>query len=112
MKSYASALLIGGVVLVGSLITGCAKTTDPARVQCGNDYSCLSDMAFKYRQQAEQLSTLAQRYEIEAAAMNGENGEAAKQRRDRAQAYWSEAKQADELAHEYRRQLPHNMMSY
>ena len=112
MKSYASIILIGGVMLVGSLITGCAKTTDPARVQCGNDYSCLSDMAFKYRQQAAQLSTLAQRYEIEAAAMTGENAQAAKQRREQAQAYWSEAQQADDLAHEYRRQLPHNVTSY
>jgi hypothetical protein len=63
-------------------------------------------MAFKYRQQAEQLSTLAQRYELEAAAMTGQDAD---QRRDRAQAYWSEAQQADELAQEYRRQLPHNM---
>jgi hypothetical protein len=52
------------------------------------------------------LSTLAQRYELEAAAVAGED---ANQRRDRAQAYWSEARQADELAQEYRRQLPHNM---
>jgi hypothetical protein len=93
-------------ILAGTLTAGCATTTDQTARQCGSDYSCLSDMAFKYRQQAEQLSTLAQRYELEAAAVAGED---ANQRRDRAQAYWSEARQADELAQKYRRQLPHNM---
>ena len=66
-------------------------------------------MAFKYRQQADQLSALAERYEIEAGAMTGQDAEAAKHRHDLALAYWSEAQQADELAQEYRRQLPHNM---
>jgi hypothetical protein len=103
-------MLASSFVLVGTLFTGCATTTDQSRIQCGNDYSCLSDMAFKYRQQAEQLSALAQRYEIEAAAMTGQNAEAVKHQRDLAQAYRSEAKQADELAQEYRRQLPHNMV--
>lgn len=93
-------------VLIGSLITGCATTTDQATTQCGNDYSCLSDMAFKYRQQAQRLSTLAERYELEAQAMTGED---AKQRHAHAQAYWSEAQQADQLAQDYRRQLPHNL---
>lgn len=101
-------MLAGGSLLIATLFTACATTgTDQTTKQCGSDYSCLSDMAFKYRQQAEQFSTLAQRYELEAAAMTGED---ANQRRDRAQAYWSEARQADELAQEYRRQLPHNMV--
>ena len=95
-------------VLIGALTTGCGTTkTDQTTRQCGSDYSCLSDMAIKYRQQADQLSTLAQRYELEAAAMTGPD---AKQRHERAQAYWSEAQQADELAQQYRRQLPHNMV--
>ena len=93
-------------ILIGTITMGCASTTDQATKQCGSDYSCLSNMAFKYRQQADQLSTLAQRYELESAAMTGQD---AKQRHDKAQAYWSEAQQADELAQEYRKQLPHNM---
>lgn len=96
-------------VLVGTFITGCATPTDQATRQCGSDYSCLSDMAFKYHQQADQASALAQRYELEAQAMKGHDAEAAKQRHARAQAYWSEAKQADELARDYRSQLPHNV---
>ena len=95
-------------VVIGTLTTSCATmNSDQTTAQCGSDYSCLTEMAFKYRQQADQLSALAQRYELEAAAMTGED---AKQQHQRAQAYWSEAQQADQLAQEYRRQLPHNMV--
>jgi hypothetical protein len=95
-------------VVIATLNTGCATMeSDHSTRQCGSDYSCLSQMAVKYRQQANQLSTLAQRYEVEAAAMTGED---AQQQHQRAQAYWSEAQQADALAQEYRRQLPHNMV--
>ena len=103
-------ILTSGCVLVGILITACATTNDQSRVQCGNDYTCLSDNAFKYRQQAEQLNTLAQRYEIEAAAMTGQNTDDMKHHRDLAKTYRLEAQQADDLAQEYRRQLPHNMV--
>jgi hypothetical protein len=95
-------------ILVAALTTACATTkTDETATQCGSDYSCLSNMAFKYRQQAEHLTALAQRYELEAAAMTEQD---ATRQRQRAQAYWSEAREADELAQEYRRQLPHNMV--
>jgi|ERR1043165_8573999 hypothetical protein len=95
-------------VLIGFLSTGCATTkTDQTTSECGSDYSCVRDMAFKYRQQADRLSMLAERYEVEAAAMTGQD---AKQQRDRAQAFRLEAQQANEQAQEYRRQLPHNMV--
>jgi hypothetical protein len=96
------------VVLLGTLITGCAATSDQSRIQCGNDYACLSDNAFKYHQQAERLSALAQRYELEAA-MAGQDAEALTHQRNLAQTYRAEATEADQLAQEYRRQLPHNM---
>jgi uncharacterized protein YxeA len=102
-------MLTSILVLVGTVITGCATMTDQSRAQCANDYTCLSDNAFKYRQQAERLSALAQRYELEATAMSGQDAESVKHQRDLAQTYRSEAQQADELAQEYRRQLPHNM---
>ena len=98
------------VVLLGILITGCATATDQSRIQCGNNYACLSDNAFKYRQQAERLSTLAQRYELEAATMSAQDADAVKHHRDLAQTYRAEAQQADQLAQEYRSQLPHNMV--
>ena len=107
-QSFAYGLFAVASVVIGILTTGCTTMkTDQANAQCGSDYSCLSEMAFKYRQQADHLSTLAQRYELEAAAMTGED---AKQQHQRAQAYWSEAQQADQLAQDYRRQLPHNMV--
>ncbi len=104
-----------GVVLVGAITVGCAaETTQPFATSCGSNYTCMNDMAFQYRQQAMQLSTLAQRYEIEAEAKAkefGQDAEQVKRHRELAKQYWSEAQQADELAHEYRSQLPHNVMN-
>lgn len=105
--------LRGGVVLAGALVAGCAaETTHPLATSCGSNYTCLKDMTFQYRLQAAQLSGLAQRYEIEAEAKSRELGQEAEQvkhHRDLAAQYWSEAQQADELARQYRSQLPHNM---
>lgn len=108
MKTFYG-MLTSSLVLVGSLITGCATTTDQPTIKCGNDYACLSDNAIKYRQEAEQLHALAQRYEIEAAALSGQDADAVKHQRGVAQAYRLEAQKADQLAQEYRSQLPHNM---
>ena len=108
MKTFYG-MLTSSLILVGSLITGCATATDQPRIKCGNDYACLSHNAFEYRQQAERLSAIAQRYEIEAAAMTAQDAEAVKHQRDLAQTYRLEAQEADQLAQEYRRQLPHNM---
>jgi hypothetical protein len=109
-------ILLGGMVFVGAIIAGCASApgpTEPAAMSCGNDYACLKDATFRYRQQAVQLSALAERYEIEAEAKAkelGQDAEQVKRDRDLAKQYWSEAQQADELAREYRRQLPHNVV--
>ena len=108
MKPLSLSQILGvSSVLIGTIGLGCATPSDQTTKECGSDYSCLSEMAVKYRQQANQLSTLAQRYEVEAAAMTGED---AKQQHQRAQAFWSEAQKADALAQDYRRQLPHNMV--
>lgn len=115
MKQSHTILLTSGVVLVGAIIVGCSTaTTQPFATSCGSNYTCMKDMAFQYRQQAMQLSTLAQRYEIEAEARAkefGEDAEQVKRHRDLAKQFWSEAEQADELAHQYRSQLPHNVMN-
>jgi hypothetical protein len=108
-------ILTSGVVLVGATLMGCATgTTQPSATSCGSNDSCLSDTAFQYRQQAAQLSALAQRYEIEAEAKArelGKDAEQVKRNRDLAMQYWSEAQQADELARQYRNQLPHNVVN-
>ena len=77
---------------------------------CGSNYTCLIDTAFQYRREAEQLSALAQRYEIEAevkARELGQDAEQVKRNHDLAMQYRSKAQEADELARRYSSQLPH-----
>jgi hypothetical protein len=104
----------GGVMLLGVLLVGCATDTmESASRSCGSNYACLRDMATQYRQQAQRLNDLAQRYEIEAEAKTrelGQDSEEAKRNRTLAKDARAEAQEADELAREYRRQLPHNMV--
>lgn len=108
------ALFTSGIVLVGTMVGACATgTTQPVSTSCGGNYTCLKDTAFEYRQQAERLTALAQRYEIEAdakAAELGQEAEQVKRSRDLAMQYRSEAREADEMARQYRSQLPHNVM--
>jgi hypothetical protein len=105
-------LLTTGVVL--TILAGCATgTTQPVTMSCGSDYTCLGDTAFQYRQQAAELSALAQRYEIDAQAKArefGQDAEQVKRSRDLAMEYWSKAQEADEMARQYRRQMPHNVV--
>lgn len=104
----------GGFMLLGFLLVGCAtETMESASRFCGSDYTCLRDMATQYRQQAQRLNDLAQRYEIEADAKTrelGQDSEEVKRNRMLAKDARAEAQEADALAREYRRQLPHNMV--
>ena len=102
----------GLFILLGGFLAGCETGNQITSTQCAGDYSCMRDMAFQYRHQAEQLNALAQRYEQESitAAKVNEDSEEVKHQRALAQQYSSQAKEADELAQQYRRQLPHNMM--
>ena len=111
-------LLGSSLFLVGTLTIACAigtgGTQEATMEPCGTDYSCIKTMAFQYRQQAEHLSALAQRYEHEAvfkSAQAGHDAEEVRRQHELAQQYLSEAEQADELAQQYRRQLPHNMVN-
>ena len=114
-----SHLILGGsLFLGGTFMVACAMGTGETQqntlAPCGADYSCIKDMAFQYRQQAEQLSALAQRYEHEAALKStqaGHDPEDVKRQHELARQYFSESQKADELAQQYRRQLPHNMVN-
>jgi hypothetical protein len=101
-------------VLVGITLGGCsAGVSQQVNSPCGADYSCLSNIALYQRQQAAQLSALAERYEMEAdvkAKQLGMDAEEVKRQRDIAQQYRSEATAADDLARQYRSQLPHNLV--
>ncbi len=105
----------GGVVLLTVLLAGCATgMSQPSATSCGSNYACLQEMASQYRQQAQQLNALAQRYEMEADAKTrelGQDSEQVKRTRDLAKHAWAEAQEADELARQYRSQLPHNMVN-
>lgn len=107
-------ILTGGVILVGAIVAGCsAGNTQALTTSCGSSYSCLQDTAMQYRQQAAQLSALAQRYEMESEAKArelGKDAEQVKRSHDLARQYWSEAQEADEMARQYRNQLPHNVV--
>ena len=104
-----------GVVLVGAMTGGCAtdKTQSMAAASCGNNYTCLTNAAFEYKQQAATLTALAERYELEAQAKTrelGQEAEQVKRNHELAMQYWSEAQKADEIARQYRSELPHNVM--
>ena len=106
-------LFLGGTFMVACAV-GTGETQQTTVAPCGTDYRCIKDMAFHYRQQAEQLSALAQRYEHEAAlksTLAGHDAEDVKRQHELAQQYFSESQKADELAQQYRRQLPHNMVN-
>jgi hypothetical protein len=103
---------LGALILVAAAAAGCAAASDPVLARCGSDYTCLRDTMFQYRQQAAELSALAQRYELEAQAKAKEMGQDAEQvvkSREMAKQLRAEARQADELARDAQRQLPHNM---
>lgn len=109
------ALLTSGIILVGAMVAGCATSAaQPFVTSCGSDYTCAKEMAFKYRQQAAELSALAQHYEIEAQTKSqelGKEAEEVKRHRDLANQFWAEAQVADDLARQYRSQVPHNVIN-
>jgi hypothetical protein len=70
-------------------------------------------LSFRYRQDASELSSLAQRYEQEADVLAREKGEDSAQvarNRELAKQLWSQAQTAEQKANEYRQALPHNQL--
>lgn len=107
--------ILCGIVLVGATTGGCAteKTQSMAAASCGSNYTCLTNAAVEYKQQAATLTALAERYELEAQAKSrelGQDAEQVKRNHELAMQYWSEAQKADEIARQYRSELPHNVM--
>lgn len=102
----------GGLLLVGTLLAGCAgKTPDTVGTVCGSDYRCMYDRMFEYRRQAADLNVMAERYAREAAINArefGQNSDQVKKSQELAGQFSAQAQEADQLAHEYSRRLPHN----
>ena len=55
-------VVAGGLLLVRALLIGCAAgTSNAGRTACGQDYHCTKDLMFQYRQQATDLTMMAER---------------------------------------------------
>jgi len=70
-------------------------------------------LAFAYRRQATEINELARRIELEASLLSGQlgpNHEESTRRLAQIKKLWAAAKEADELARAYGRQVPHGQM--
>jgi hypothetical protein len=112
-------LFINSLMLTTALLAGCAanvpgparSTSDPVPEAASQREA--SDLMFKYRQQAAELRALAGRYELEAqsfARVKGEGDEQTKRNLENAKALWAAADEADRLAREYQRAVPHGQI--
>ena len=103
--------LTGALVALIGLLAGCAGHEYYTGNVCGSDYRCMKDQMFQYRQQAAALNMMAARYTREAKIKSeqlGQDSEQARKTQEMAQKFSQQADDADHLAHEYQRQLPHN----
>ncbi|HKW85581.1 MAG TPA: hypothetical protein VJM82_00765 [Nitrospiraceae bacterium] len=112
-------LFTSSMVLIATLLVGCASNSlGPTRSQSDPmpwavSQREASDLMFKYRQQAAELRAIASRYELEAqqfAHMRGEGDEQVQRSLANAKALWTAAEEADGLAREYQRAVPHGQL--
>jgi hypothetical protein len=109
-----SFLLGSGLLLLATVVAGCAtdsteRTTTPAAAVSTDP----GNLAFHYRLQAAELRATAQRLEFEAewyAKQGGQGSEQAKRSQEMAKEMRVAADEAEQLAREYRSQLPHNQV--
>ncbi len=114
---------IGSLLLTTALLAGCA-TDAPGPARSAGDFTPgpgpgmvsqreASDLVFKYRRQAAELRAVASRYEFEArqsAGVSGGGDEQARRSLENAKALWAAADEADRLAREYQRAVPHGQI--
>lgn len=109
------ALFTGSSLLIAAVLMAGCTTNLPATIQVkAVSQSEARDLAFKYRQQASDLSELAKRQELEAQWLTGHFGPTDDQVRvshEKAQRLWAAADQAEQLARDYRRQVPHGQVN-
>lgn len=108
-------------IVFAAVMAGCAANlpdgigSAPATVQAkAVSQSKARDLVFKYRQQASDLRELARRQEAEAQWSTGHVGQTDEQvraSRERARQWWAAAEEAEQLAHDYRRQVPHGQVN-
>lgn len=111
----------GSVLTAVMLVAGCAgevisHPSQETGVPAGRAYVTQEqarNLVAKYRQQASDLRMLAQRSEWEArwyAGQFGADDQERIRRQAQAQQLWAAAEEADRLARDYRRQVPHGQM--
>ncbi|MEW6543289.1 MAG: hypothetical protein AB1411_06720 [Nitrospirota bacterium] len=109
-----SFLLGSGLLLSAVIVAGCPA--GPPERKATPDVSLSkspADLAFEYRRQAAMFRNMAARLELEAgwhAKQGGQDSEQAKRSREMAKEMRSAADEADQMAREYRSQLPHNQV--
>ena len=102
------------LLIVAVLMAGCAANLPATHQVKAVSQSEARDLAFKYRQQALDLSELAKRQEVEAqwySSYVGPTDERFRVSREKAQQLWTAADQAEQLARDYRRQVPHGQVN-
>lgn len=113
MKS--TSIIIGTALMLAlSGASGCATAppAEPRAPQISMTPQAL-DLAFQYKRQAAALRETAQRYELEAqvlARIKGAQHAETLHSLDLAKSLLAEADEADSMAREYRRQMPHNRL--
>ena len=108
--------LAGSVIVVAMWFAGCA--TEVSTPVAGDEHRVVtqqeaSDLMFKYRQQAIEFRDMAKRMEMEANWYGGRFGqtdERAQESREKANQLWIAAQEAEQLAHDYGRQVPHGQI--
>jgi hypothetical protein len=108
-------------IILAVVMAGCAVNlpegngSAPSAVRAGvvSQYEA-RDLAFKYRQQAADLREMARRLDAETQWLTGQDGstdEQVRQDREKARQLWAAADQAEQLARDYRRQVPHGQVN-
>jgi hypothetical protein len=109
------------IIVVVTVMVGCAgHLTEgigpaPAAVQAEFvSQSDARDLAFKYRREAADLREMARRLEAEVQWLTdhvGSTDEQIRRSRETARQLWAAADQAEQLARDYRRQVPHGQVN-
>jgi hypothetical protein len=112
---------MSGTIILAVVMAGCAASlpesigSAPAAVQAKFvSQSEARDLAFKYRQEAADLREMARRLDAEVRWLTGHvepTDERVRRTRETAQRLWAAADQAEQLAQDYRRQVPHGQVN-
>ncbi|SLM46520.1 exported protein of unknown function [Nitrospira japonica] len=120
MKTQATHTAQAGLLAAVMLLSGCAAEMTDTSAASGQpagprfvSQDQARELTAQYQRQASDLRALAARAEWEARWYESQLGvgdQEASRRRTQARQLWAAAEQADQLAIDYRRQVPHGQM--